>query len=278
MAIELVTQFQAAVDELFFTESKKSILTNQDFSWLNAATIKVYTISTAEMNDYGRRGPEGGNWSRYGEVKDLDATTQAMTLQKDRSFTFVVDRLDEDETLRQLQASTALARQLREVVVPEVDTWVYQEMCANAGQIATPLALTKDNLYDAIITGTNALDTAEVPDTGRQLMITPDTYKLMKQSRDIILETDIGNDLRLRGVIAILDGMNVVRIPANRLPAGFGFMIAHPVATVAPTKLESYKIHQDPPGISGSLVEGRINYDGFVLNNKADALYYQAIS
>ena len=53
-------------------------------------------------------------------------------------------------------------------------------------------------------------------------------------------------------------------------------MLAHPCATVAPTKLEDYKIHKDPPGISGSLVEGRICYDAFVLENKAKAIYYQA--
>lgn len=51
-------------------------------------------------------------------------------------------------------------------------------------------------------------------------------------------------------------------------------MISHPVATVAPTKLEDYKIHQDPPGISGELVEGRIVYDAFVLDNKKMAIYY----
>ena len=90
------------------------------------------------------------------------------------------------------------------------------------------------------------------------------------------METDIGNDLRLKGVIGILDGMTVQKIPANRLPAGFGFMIAHPCATVAPTKLEDYTIHDNPPGISGALVEGRICYDAFTLDNKVKAIYYQA--
>lgn len=92
------------------------------------------------------------------------------------------------------------------------------------------------------------------------------------------METDIGNDLRLKGVISNLDGAMVIKVPANRLPDGFGFMVAHPCATVAPTKLEDYKIHQDPPGISGELVEGRIVYDAFVLENKAKAIYYQAQS
>ena len=51
-------------------------------------------------------------------------------------------------------------------------------------------------------------------------------------------------------------------------------MIAHKVATVAPVKLEEYKTHADPPGISGTLVEGRVAYDAFILENKANAIYY----
>ena len=53
-------------------------------------------------------------------------------------------------------------------------------------------------------------------------------------------------------------------------------MVCHPVATVAPVKLEVYTIHENPPGISGALVEGRICYGAFVLDNKAKAIYYQA--
>lgn len=276
MAIELATQYLPYVDELFATESKKALLTNQDFSWAGAATIKVYRVATTGMNDYGRSGPETGNWSRYGTVEGLDATTQAMGLRKDRSFTFAIDRLDADETKQAVQAATALARQLREVVVPEVDTWVLGQMCENAGQKPDAAALTKENVYEKIIAGNNALDNAEAPETGRVLVVTPDVYLLLKRNRDIILETDIGNETRLLGVIAMLDGMSILKVPAARLPEDFGFLIAHPIATVAPAKLEEYQIHQNPPGISGDLVEGRINYDAFVLENKAGAILYQA--
>ena len=92
------------------------------------------------------------------------------------------------------------------------------------------------------------------------------------------METDIGNDLRLKGVIAMIDGAMVVKVPKTRLPKAFGFMIAHPCATVAPIKMNEYKVHANVPGISGSLVEGRFAYDAFVLDNKAKAIYYQAIT
>ena len=51
MAIELVTQFSSYVDEQFSTESKKSMLTNQDFGWDGAHSVKIYKATTAKMND-----------------------------------------------------------------------------------------------------------------------------------------------------------------------------------------------------------------------------------
>ncbi len=120
MPIDFVTKFQPYVDEQFTTESKKALLTNTDFDWTGAHTVKIYKISTSTMNDYGRSGPETGNWSRYGPIAALDATTEEFALTKDRSFTFAIDKLDTDETAQQLAAAAALARQNREVVIPIV--------------------------------------------------------------------------------------------------------------------------------------------------------------
>lgn len=276
MAINLTTKFLPYTDELFATESKKSLLTNQEFDWTGAHTVKVYKVGTSEMNDYNRNPVSGFTGSRYGTVKDLDATTEEFTLKKDRSFTFAIDKLDEDETAQQLAAASALARQQRQVVIPEVDAYVYGVMAENAGHKPEAIALTEENIYTEITKANTALDNAEVPETDRQLVVNPDVYLLMKRCKDIIMETDISAEMRLKGVIGMVDGLQVIKVPATRLPENFGFMIAHPVATVAPTKLEDYKIHQDPPGISGSLVEGRICYDAFVLDNKKSAIYYQA--
>ena len=194
MAINLITQYQGLVDEKFSTESKKSLVTNQDYNWSGAHSIKVYKISTSSMNDYARNGKA----SRYGEVADLDATTEEMTLKKDRSFTFVIDKLDSDETSLALRAGTALERQMREVVIPEVDTYTYSVMCADAGIMPEAVELTAANIYDEITKAGEELDDAEVPETGRVIIVTPGSYNLMKKSPDITMETDIGNDMRIK--------------------------------------------------------------------------------
>lgn len=124
--------------------------------WSGAHSVLIYKISTVALNDYARNRSatdlSGENnaiesISRYGLLADLDATTEEMILKKDRSFIFNVDKLDEDETAKQLQAASALARELREVVVPEVDSYVYKTMVDNAGTKAAAVALTKSNIY-----------------------------------------------------------------------------------------------------------------------------------
>lgn len=277
-AIQLVTKFQPYVDELFYAESQRGLVTNGDFSFDGAKTVKIFKVSTVEMQDYDRSGANtqpGG--SRYGTVGGIGNDIETHTLGKDRSFTFTVDKMDVDETAQTLAAAGALARQLREVTIPEIDAYVYDVMAKGAGTKAAADSLTASNIFDKILTGNNTLDNALAPDGGRVLIVTPDVYYLMKRSKDIVMETETGADMRLRGVIANIDGLQVIKVPAARLPEKFGFMIAHPVATVAPVKLADYKIHTDPPGLSGSLVEGRFYFDAFVLENKAKAIYYQPV-
>lgn len=271
--IDYAVKYSGVVDERFKVEAKSEQCINKDYDFVGAKTVKVYSISTAPMNDYTRSGI-----ARYGTPEDLDATTQEMTMTQDRSFVFVIDKMDEDETMGALNAGKALARQIREVVIPEVDTYRFAKMATGAGTKATPTALDVDNIYDAITTGTEVLDDIEVPVVGRFIVVTPATYKIMKQSKDIVLDTEIGQEMRIRGVIAMYDGMPVIQVPSSRMPLNTGFLIGHAIATTAPVKLAEYKVHKDAPGISGSLVEGRVYYDAFVLDNKKDALYFHAIA
>ncbi|NLY20124.1 MAG: hypothetical protein GXZ08_02420 [Tissierellia bacterium] len=270
MAIDYAVKYSGQVEERFTAESKSDLVVNQDYDFTGAKTVKAYNVSTSEMNDYSRSGS-----SRYGTANELDATTEEMTMTQDKSFTFTIDKMNNDETMGALEAGKALARQLREVAIPLVDTYRYGKIAENAGNTSTK-AITKENVYDEITSATEALDEKKIPVVGRELIVTPKTYKFMKQSKDIILETEIGQEMRIKGVVAVYDGMNVIKLPSSYLPEGANFIITHKLACIAPVKLAEYKVHDDPPGISGKLVEGRLYYDAFVLNNRKNAIFYHS--
>ena len=281
MAIQLAEKYEKYVDEVLTTASKASLIAGAHFDFTGANVVRLYKIGTAPMQDYGRNSVKSGNWSHYGEITTLDATTEELALKMDRFFTFEIDKLDADETNRNLEAAGALNRQLREVVIPEVDSHIYRKITEGAGvkpDVVNLSASAAWDVYPEIVRGSEALDNADAPEDGRYILVTPYVLRMLKLDANVALNSDIGADLRKKGVVATLDGANVVKVPAGRMPEGFGFLYGHPCAVCAPTKLADYKIHQDPPGLSGSLVEGRINYDAFVLENKANALYYQTIA
>ncbi|RFU70335.1 N4-gp56 family major capsid protein [Peribacillus saganii] len=270
MAVNLASKYEKKVDERFKLKSVTQVAVNTDYDWNGVDTIKVYSIPTVGMNNYTKSGT-----NRYGTAAELDNTVQTMLLTRDRSFTFTIDKANTQDTGGTMEAGKALARQVDEVIVPEID--IYRLATMSAAAVAnghtTTGAVTKDNAYEAILTGTEKLDDDKVPVGGRVLFVTPGFYNLVKLSSDFIKSTDIAQKMLINGQVGEIDGMKVIKVPTSYMPANTPFLIAHPVATVGAQKLEDYKIHDNPPGINGKLIEGRKRYDAFVLENKKNALY-----
>lgn len=265
MAITLTDKFASKVDERFKKETLSNAGVNQDYSWEGAKTIKVTAVDTVAMGDYTRSGS-----NRFGTAKELDNQVQEMTLTQDKSFSFTIDKMNENETM--IKAAEALGRQIRERVVPLVDTYRFKQMVDKAGKKVEE-DLTKTNVYEAVVTATEALDDEEVPEN-RVIFATPETIKLLKLCDGYVKAGDLAQDrIIFKGQVAELDGMPVVKVPKARLGVNTNFIVVHASAVVAPIKLADYRIHQDPPGISGSLVEGRVYYDAFVLEQKKAAVY-----
>ena len=267
MAINYAEKYSAKVDERFKLASLVGAIVNHDYDFAGVKTVKVYSIDTAQMNDYKR---EGAN--RYGTPADLGDSVQELTMTQDRSFTFVVDKGDESEQAGAKNAGTALRRQIDEVVIPEYDKYIIGKVCGGAGKVATG-AITTANAYDALLAGAEELDEKFVPTVGRVVLATPAYLRKLKQDDAFMKNSDLAQEMLITGQVGAVDNIPVIKVPASYFPANVEFVITHPVATTAPVKLDEYKLHIDPPGISGNLAEGRVLYDGFVLNNKKGAIY-----
>ncbi|WP_042348263.1 hypothetical protein [Bacillus massiliigorillae] len=267
MAITLTSKFSPLIDEKFKLGALSTPGVNNDYEFVGAQTVKVTSVNTVALTDYARSGG-----SRFGTPTELENTIQELTLSQDKAFSFTIDKMNEEET--EMKAAEALARQLREVVIPHVDTYRFAQMVAKADKKhVKEVELTKDNVHEEILTGTEALDDEEVPDN-RIIFATPAGIKWLKLCDTFVKTSDMSKDaILLKGQVAELDGMPVIKVPTTRLGANVNFIITHRSATVAPIKLEDYRLHVDPPGISGTLAEGRIYFDAFILNNKKKAIY-----
>lgn len=135
-------------------------------------------------------------------------------------------------------------------------------------------AITKANAYEMFLKGMEWMGNHNVPDKGRVAFCSYAFANYMMQDPAFVKEGDKSQDMISRGVIGEVDGCKIVKVPSSRLPAGAAFLITHKMAATAPKQITDYKIHENPPGINGFLVEGRLLYDCFTFDEKVDAIYY----
>lgn len=277
----LASKFVPLVDERFTAESFATGVCGANYTFDGNNTIIIPSVATVPMNDYDRHGLNGSG-SRYGTPVDLQASVQKLDMKRDRSFSFIVDRLDNMESQNIVEANQALSRQLNEVAIPEYDRHVFNTLAATAStagnfsatKAAKKTASTEAKAYDLFLEAQEWLGDHLVPDEGRVAVCSYAMATALKQDPAFVLASEAGMDIREKGVIGMVDGVKIKRVPSNRLPIGCAAIITHPYASVAPERLKDYKIHDNPPGINGWLVEGRVGYDAFVLNNKMNSIYY----
>lgn len=269
MAINLATKYSGKIDEVIKNGAQSAASVNNDYDFIGAKSVKVYSFDPVEMHDYTRSGT-----NRYGNPEELPDTTQEMILTQDRSFTFTIDKgnkIDTPDGVR--EAGKALRRQVDLVIQPEIDKYRFTKIAENAGHVFFDTdGVNSQTAYQLFLKANEAIDEADIPSTGRICNCSPQFLNLIKQDDAFIKSGDLSQNMLVRGQVGEIDGVAIVKVATSKLPAGLLFEITHSAACVAPVKLEEYKIHEDPPGISGQLCEGRIYYDAFILNKKKDMI------
>jgi hypothetical protein len=268
MSVNYAEKYSSKVDERFTLGALTNGLVNSEYDWIGVSTVKVYSIPTVALNDYSLSGT-----SRYGTPSELGNEVQEMTVTKDRSFTFTIDRKNYDDTQMTMEAGKALRRQIDEVVVPEVDTYRIAALVVGA-KIANVVsgAISKTNAYEEFLKVQEILDDAKVPMVGRLCICKSKFHNNIKLDDSFTKAGDMATKIAINGIVGEIDGVPVIKAPATYFPVNVDFIITNPIAMPSPVKLQEYKIHTDAPGISGWLVEGRVRYDAFVLDEKAVAI------
>jgi N4-gp56 family major capsid protein len=267
MPINYAEKYSDKVDERFKIGAVTTPAVNNDYDFAGVNTVNVYSIPTVAMGDYALTGA-----NRYGTPAELQNSVQTLTLARDRSFTFTIDRRSNADTQMVMDAGKALARQIDEEAIPEIDVYRLGKIVAEAANVGEA-AVTSANAYSVFLDGANALTEGKVPGPGRIAFVSPRFYKAIKLDASFIKSGDLAQEMLLKGQVGQIDGIPLIQIPSSYLPELVDFVITHPSATVAPIKLADYKVHDNPPGLNGWLVEGRFYYDAFVLSNKAASIY-----
>jgi len=267
MAVNLATKYAPVVDQAFTLESLTQSGVNKDFEWAGVSAINVLSLTSQALGDYTRTATS----DRYGSPAELQDTKQTMTLSKDRGVSIIVDKGNNLQQLNLKTAGRVMRLETSEQVIPEVDEHRLSVMetaaAANSQKLGTA-ASTSSNAYSNFLAIQELLNDAKVPVNGRVCWVTPAFYSVLKQDNSFILNSELGQKALITGQVGEVDGVRIVMTPSSYFPSNVEAILSHKSVTVAAEQLNSFKVHMDPPGISGMRIDFRIIYDAFVRTPK----------
>ena len=291
-SIGLASQYLPLLDEIYKTESRTALLdTAQDRVRWSQEYHSFYLFETdmVGLGDYDRndgfvRGDVTASWRQY-------------TPQWDRARQFLVDRLDDAESLS-LAFGTLASEFMRTKVVPETDACrfaTYSKGAADGMKTAQNISSGSDAVT-AIDLGTEKLDDAEVPYEGRILFVNPTMYKYLKAG--ITRYTYNGED-GINYNVEMYNDMRVITVPSGRFNTAItlgqptahdgaggytatgstiNFLIIHPTAVMQAVQLAQPRIFS--PEVTQQAdawqYDFRQYHGAWVKHQKANGIYVNA--
>lgn len=284
MSINYAERFERQIQQQFARELTSSALdTNKQYSFIDAQTIKVPTITLSGYKNHLRDGTKNKG--------TVSSTCQVMTLDHDRDIEFFVDEMDVDETNQVLSAANITAVFNQEHAIPELDAYryskLYYEYVEENNETPNTTALTANNILSVFDTMMEEMDEASVPQSGRVLYVTPKTYSMIKNAEKIQRVLDVtGGTANVNRNVRSLDEVSIVTVPSDRMKTSYNFdegfipgtgarqinmILVHPSSVLAPVKVADVYLWnkgETPDSAFGYLYQNRMYTDLFIIKAK----------
>lgn len=287
-SIALAQKFQPILDEIYKASSLTARMDakTKPVNFAGANVVQVFKTDPIGLGKYDRV-------SGYpaGQVVGLWET---LTLATERGRSFVIDRMDDEETLG-MAFGTLAGEFIRTKVVPEVDAYRFSKYASTASiNAATPGTLDANGIIKALDDAKLELDKDEVPAEGRLLYISDNCLNLLESK----VSRFLGNENAVDKRVTKYSGMEVIMVPQTRFYKGItlddgatvdaggysktvstgkdiNFMIIHPTAVLQVAKHDSLKVFtpEQNQTTDGWLMQYRLYHDAFVYANKLNGIY-----
>ena len=287
--IALAQKYLPLLDEVYKASSRTAILDATKVEIVNGNTIKVFKTSMDGLGNYNRNtGFTNG---------DVTGTWETMTLTKDRGRSFIVDRMDNEETIG-MAFGTLAGEFIRTKVAPEIDAYTFAKIAGTSGILSANADVTvgTTDVPSLIDTAEMQMNEEEVPGEGRILFISETAYAGLRAK---IVRTVLNDVTGINKDVETYNGMRVIRVPQSRFytaitlydgttsgqtTGGFvgatggykiNFMIVHPSAVNKVVKHVLPRIFtpEQYQNADAWKFDYRIYHDTFVYENKTKGIY-----
>lgn len=181
-------------------------------------TVHINTIGAITVKSYTKN-------TDIDAPETLTTTDQTLVIDQAKYFNFQVDDVDKVQAAGEL-VDTAMGRAAY-ALADVSDAYLLGVIAAGAaagntiGSTAAPVALTASNVYENIVKLKTKLDKANVPNTGRTIVVPPDVHSLLLLDDRFAKSTaTAGQEALINGLVGRIAGFDVYM--SNNVKTGTG--------------------------------------------------------
>jgi N4-gp56 family major capsid protein len=181
-------------------------------------TVHINTIGAITVKSYTKN-------TDIDAPETLTTTDQTLVIDQAKYFNFQVDDVDKVQAAGEL-VDTAMGRAAY-ALADVSDAYLLGVIAAGAaagntiGSAAAPVALTAANVYENIVKLKTKLDKANVPNTGRTIVVPPDVHSLLLLDDRFAKSTaTAGQEALINGLVGRIAGFDVYM--SNNVKTGTG--------------------------------------------------------
>lgn len=181
-------------------------------------TVHINTIGAITVKSYTKN-------TDIADPEVLSTTDQILVVDQSKYFNFQVDDVDKVQAAGEL-VDTAMGRAAY-ALADVSDAYLFGVIAAGAaagntiGSAAAPVALTASNVYENIVKLKTKLDKANVPNTGRTIVVPPDVHSLLLLDDRFAKSTaTAGQEALINGLVGRIAGFDVYM--SNNVKTGVG--------------------------------------------------------
>ena len=181
-------------------------------------TVHINTIGAITVKSYTKN-------TDIDAPETLTTTDQTLVIDQAKYFNFQVDDVDKVQAAGEL-VDTAMGRAAY-ALADVSDAYLLGVIAAGAaagntiGSAAAPVAITASNVYENIVKLKTKLDKANVPNTGRTIVVPPDVHSLLLLDDRFAKSTaTAGQEALINGLVGRIAGFDVYM--SNNVKTGTG--------------------------------------------------------
>lgn len=209
-------------------------------------------------------------------TRNFDLNWQACDLSMDREWDTLVDPMDMDETNQVATIANITRTFNQQQKVPEMDAYMAQRLASFAGTYGGVVTTSPDasNILGLWDTGLAYMTNQRVNRDRVHCVMTPDTYKLLKQATGMTRFIEVTNGIQaVDRNIAKLDGVVITEVPSDLMKTAYTFTSGWAINTGSAAQIKM--LFFDPDAIAAPIVYETSMMSAPTAQSKGKYLYYE---